>query len=69
MMYLKEYKSFYKTNDIVLIQYWYNDMITPVIILEKVGNKYLVSHNTTHSEIRNAPDELISLSDILDRHK
>ena len=35
MKFLNEYKSFYKEGDIVLIEYWYNDMITPVKILEK----------------------------------
>ena len=34
MIYLKEYKNYYKEGDIVLIEYWYNSMITPVKILE-----------------------------------
>ena len=39
MKFLNEYKSFYKEGDIVLIEYWYNDMITPVKILEKVSSR------------------------------
>jgi hypothetical protein len=65
MKYILEFKSFYNEGDIVLIEYWYNDMETPVKILEKVGNKYLVSHNVEQSKIKNAPDELISKKDII----
>ncbi len=66
MNYLLEFKSHYKEGDIVLIEYWYNDMITPVSILERVGRKYKVSHNIEQSEIRNAPEELIESRDIID---
>ena len=66
MNYLLEFKSHYKEGDIVLIEYWYNDMITPVSILERVGRKYKVSHNIDQSEIRNAPEELIESRDIID---
>jgi len=67
MKHLYEYKSFYKEGDIVLIEYWYNDMITPVKILEKVsGRKLKVSHNIPESKIFNAPDEIIKTSDIID---
>jgi hypothetical protein len=69
MIYITEFKSFYNPNDIVLIEYWYNHMITPVKIIERRGNKFLVSHNTPNSKIQNAPDELISKSDIIDRSK
>ena len=65
MKYILEFKSFYNEGDIVLIEYWYNDMETPVKILEKVGNKYLVSHNVEQSKIKNAPDELILKKDII----
>ena len=65
MKYILEFKSFYNEGDIVLIEYWYNDMETPVKILEKVGNKYLVSHNVEQSKIKNAPDEMISKKDII----
>lgn len=67
MKHLYEYKSFYKEGDIVIIEYWYNDMITPVKILEKVsGRKLKVSHNIPESKIFNAPDEIIKTSDIID---
>jgi hypothetical protein len=67
MKFLLEYKSFYKEGDIVLIQYWYNDMITPVKILEKVSKrKYKISHNIEQSKIFNAPEEDINISDIID---
>jgi hypothetical protein len=65
MKFLCEFKNFYKEGDIVLIEYWYNDMVTPVIIIEKKGNKYLVSHNVEGSKIRNAPDELLTKKDII----
>lgn len=67
MNYLFEYKSFYKEGDVVLIEYWYNDMITPVKIIERVSSKrYKVSHNISNSKIFNAPDEVIKSSDIID---
>lgn len=67
MIYITEFNSFYKSNDIVLIEYWYNHMITPVKIVERKGNKFLVSHNTPNSKIKNAPDETISKSDIIQK--
>jgi len=67
MKFLLEFKSFYNVGDIVLIESWYNDMITKVIILEKVSrNSYKVSHNIDGSDIKNAPDEIIKTSDIID---
>ncbi len=67
MKFLNEYKSFYKEGDIVLIEYWYNDMITPVKILEKVSNRsFKITHNISQSKIFNAPDEIIKTSDIID---
>ena len=67
MNFLFEYKSFYKNGDIVLIEYWYNDMITPVKILEKTSSRsFKVTHNIPQSEIFNAPDEIIKSSDIID---
>lgn len=69
MKFILEYKKFkpdYNPEDIVLIEYWYNDMITPVKILEKKGrNKFLVTHNVEGSQIMNAPDEVISDKDII----
>jgi hypothetical protein len=70
MNYLFEFKSFYKEGDIVLIEYWYNDMITPVKIIEKLSSKsFRISHKLTESKIFNAPDEIIKSSDILDKSK
>jgi hypothetical protein len=70
MQYIVEYKDFYKIGDIVLIEYWYNDIITPVEIIEKVSKiKYKVSHNIPQSKIKNAPDEIIKKSDIIDKLK
>ena len=65
MKYILEFKSFYNEGDIVLIEYWYNDMETPVKILEKRGKSYIVTHNITESKIKNAPDEIISKKDII----
>ena len=67
MIYITEFNSFYKVNDIVLIEYWYNHMITQVKIIERKGNKFLISHNTPNSKIKNAPNELISKSDIIQK--
>lgn len=67
MKFLFEFKSFYKEGDIVLIEYWYNDMISPVKIIEVISNRsYKVSHNVKDSKIFNAPDEVIKSSDIID---
>lgn len=67
MKFLFEFKSFYKEGDIVLIEYWYNDMISPCKIIEIISNRsYKVSHNVKDSKIFNAPDEIIKSSDIID---
>jgi hypothetical protein len=67
MKFLFEFKSFYKEGDIVLIEYWYNDMICPVKIVEVISNRsYKVSHNIQDSKIFNAPDEIIKSTDIID---
>lgn len=67
MEFLLEFKSFkYKEGDIVLVHYWYTYDVTPVKILEKVGNKFKITHNVEDSKIFNAPDELIKSSDIID---
>jgi hypothetical protein len=72
MDFILEYKNFYKPGDIIKIQYWYRiimpsglPFITPVKILEKKGNKFLVSHNISQSKIQNAPDEMIKTSQII----
>jgi hypothetical protein len=67
MKFILEFKSFYKEGDIVLVEYWYNDMITPVRIVEKLSKvSYKVSHNVPNSKIQNAPDEVIKSTDIID---
>lgn len=67
MKFLLEYKSFYNVGDVVLIEYWYNDMITKVKIVERVSKiSYKVTHNIEGSKIFNAPDEIIKSSDIID---
>lgn len=69
LKYLLEGKNFYKTGDIVLIEYWYNNMICPVKILEQSGRSYIITHNIPQSVIRNAPDEIIRPSDIIDSYR
>jgi hypothetical protein len=69
MKHLFEFKSFYKPGDKILIEYWYNDMVTPCSIIEKVGRKFKVSHNVEGSKIKNAPDELITIGDIIDHYR
>lgn len=67
MNFLLEFKSFYKEGDIVLIEYWYNDIITPVKIIERISkSSFKVSHDVANSKIKNAPDEIVKSSDIID---
>ena len=67
MQFIVEFKSFYKVGDIVLIEYWYNDMITSVKIVEQLSPRtFKVSHNNEKSKIFNAPDEIVNTSDIID---
>jgi hypothetical protein len=67
MQFIVEFKSFYKVGDVVLIEYWYNDMITPVKIIEQTSPRsFKVSHNLEQSKIQNAPDEIVKTSDIID---
>ena len=67
MKFIVEFKSFYKVYDIVLIEYWWDDMITPVKILEQMSPRTLkISHNIPQSKINNASDEIIKTSDIID---
>jgi hypothetical protein len=65
MKYLIERNKYYNVGDIVLIEYWYNFMITEVCIKEIKNNKYVVSHNTENSKIKNAPDEILKSNDII----
>jgi hypothetical protein len=70
MRLLEGFKTF-KINegDTVLIHYWWDDMITPVKVIEKKGHKFLVSHNIEKSNIKNAPDEWIKSNEIIDHHR
>ena len=76
MNYLIKYSNFesilekriaYKEGDVIYIEYWYDKTITPVKITGKKGKKFLVSHNVEKSKIQNAPDETISLSQIISK--
>lgn len=70
MKFLLEYKSFFNEGDIVLVEYWYNDMITPCKVTEKISNKsFKITHNIPESKIKNAPDEIIKYSDIIDIYR
>lgn len=67
MQFIVEFKSFYKVGDIVLIEYWYNDIIVKVKIIEQTSPRsFKVTHNIPQSKIFNAPDEIIKTSDIID---
>ena len=65
MKFILEYKNYFEIGHKVMIEYWYNNMITPVIITEKVGRKFKISHNIPESKIPNAPDETIKSSEII----
>jgi len=65
MKFILEYKNYFNIGDKVLIEYWYNNMVTPVQIVEKKGSKLLISHNIPESKIQNAPDEKIKSSEII----
>lgn len=70
MQFIIEFKSFYKVGEIVLIEYWYNDIVTPVKIIEQLSPRtFKVSHNISESKIFNAPDEIIKSSDIIDNFR
>ena len=66
LKYIFEKKEFYKIGDIVLIEWWYKRTLTPVKIIDISGRKYKVTHNIKESKIFNAPDQVISSSDIID---
>lgn len=69
MRFLLEFKNYYKVDDIVLIEYFYKDILTPVKIIEKSKNSYKVTHNIKESKLHNAPDEKIKSSDIIDYYR
>jgi very-short-patch-repair endonuclease len=64
-----ERKEFYKVGDKILIEYWYNGMITCVMIENIIGRTFKVTHKIPESRIFNAPDENIKSSDIIDYYK
>lgn len=70
MKFLLEYNTYkekYKENDIVLIEYWYNEMITPVKIVKVLSKvSFEISYNVPNSKIKNAPNQVIKLNDIID---
>ena len=57
--------SDYKIGDIVLIDYWYKDITTPVKITKKTNVGYIVSHNTPASKLQGAPNEELPFSRII----
>lgn len=59
-------KDNFKEGDVVLIEYWYKNILTPVLIKKKIKRKFKVSHNISQSQIQNAPDEVIKKQDIVD---
>lgn len=61
-------KSF-KVGDYVLIEYWYKDFLTPVKLIDKHGRKFTATHNIEESEIKNAPDEIITKDMIVDHFR
>jgi len=69
MKFIVEYNKYFKEGDTILIEYWYNDMITPVKIVNKTGRTYTVSHDVKGSKIQNAPDEKIKSKDIIDHYR
>lgn len=68
MVHILEYGSYFKDSDTVVIEYWYNGMLTPVKIIGKKRGRFLVSHDVDQSKIRNAPDEWVRTSDIIDKY-
>lgn len=67
---MKIKKCNYKVGDIVLIEYWYKNFITPCVIKKIITNKkFLVSHKNKYSKIFNAPDQIIKYTDIIDYFK
>ena len=60
MKFILEFKSFYKVGDIVLIEYWYDDIITKVKVVEQLSPRsFKVTHNIPESEIKNESNYFI----------
>jgi hypothetical protein len=66
MKFILEKKEYYKIGDLIIIEYWYNDMLTVCKITDIIGRRYKITHNISQSKIFNAPDETIKTSDIID---
>lgn len=67
MQFIVEFNQFYKVGDVVLIEYWWNDMLTPVKIVEQTSKRsFRVTHNISQSKIKTSPDEIINSGDIID---
>ena len=58
----------YEPGDKVLIEYWYNGMVTPVKVVSKGRGRYVVSHDIPESKIQNAPEETIASHEIISRY-
>jgi hypothetical protein len=69
MVHILEYGSYFKDGDVVVIEYWYNGMLTPVKIVGAKKGSFLVSHDVEQSKIRNAPDEWVRKSDVIDKYQ
>ncbi len=60
----------FKEGDLVLIHYWYDHHIEIVKIIEKVSaSKFKISYDIEECKIKNAPDEIIKKSEIIDYFK
>lgn len=59
----------FKEGDIVLIEYWYNDILLPVEIIEKKGRKYRISFNIEDNILKGAPEEIIKKEQIVDHYR
>ena len=78
----KKWKPTYEVGDTVLIEYWYLDdeessphlykelPLTPVKIIEKLSRvSYKITHNIPNSKIKNAPNEIIKLNNIIEYYR
>jgi hypothetical protein len=60
----------YQVGDIVMIRYWLTGDITPVKLIEKItNNNFIASHKVENSELFNAPDQEIKVSQIIGLYK
>lgn len=59
----------FKEDDIVLIEYWYNDLLLPVKIIKKDGRKYHISFDIAENSLQKAPEQIIKKEDIVDHYR